>query len=82
MSMVRIALLFGSVVIALTMLVVPMLDGNSRNARYEGSPFELDTMTTSSVGGGQRYTVRRSVLQPSPRSTCVIAQNGVRSGDC
>ena len=28
------------------------------------------------------YTIRRSVLQPSPESVCVIRVDGTRSGQC
>lgn len=81
MSMLRVALLFGSVVIALAMLVVPMLDNGTRQTSYD-RPIGLDTMTTSSVGGGKRYTIRRSVLQSSPDAVCIIHDNGAKSGDC
>jgi hypothetical protein len=28
------------------------------------------------------YTIRRSVLQPSPNAVCIIRGNGMRTGDC
>ena len=48
-------------------------------------PAGLDEMTTGSIGRtGYRgeYTIRKSVLQSSPQTVCVIRDNGVRIGDC
>ena len=42
-----------------------------------------DMTSTGSVSGYHGgYTIRRSVLQPSPNSICIIRDNGTRSGNC
>lgn len=78
----RIALLFGAGAIALAVLVAPLADRSTR-ALVAGSP-ALDTMSTGSIPGtpNSSYTIRRSVLQASPQSVCIIRSNGARSGDC
>lgn len=77
----RIALLFGAGAIALSLLVIPVVEKQSRVA-FSG-PDNLDRMSTGSVQrGAGNYTIRRSVLQTSPSSVCIIRPNGTRSGDC
>lgn len=75
----RLALLFGSAVIALALIAVPMLAGRDQSIR--GGPVGLDMMSTASIGS-DAYTVRRSVLQPAPEAVCIIRSNGDRSGKC
>src|SRR5262245_52911511 len=78
MSMLRIALLFGSAAVALALVLAPMADRYSKTQIVGADG--LDFMSTSSVGGRGGYTIRRSVLQ-SPGSVCVIDAAGRRSGD-
>ena len=50
-----------------------------------GMPDGIDDVTTGSIGStGYRgeYTIRKSVLQSSPHTVCVIRDNGVQIGDC
>ena len=44
----------------------------------------LDPLTTGAVKNGKaaQYTIRRSVLQQTPDSVCVISNRGIRTGDC
>lgn len=80
----RITLLFGSFAIAIALFLTPILDRSSQS-QFAGSPAYagIDRTTTGNVRPGSRqYTLRRSVLQTSPSSTCVIHSNGIRSGDC
>ncbi|HEY4191819.1 MAG TPA: hypothetical protein VGM46_04165 [Mesorhizobium sp.] len=82
MGVLRIALLFGSAAIALALIAVPLLDNdNGRQIARDSFP-GIDTTTTGSIGHSGTYTVRRSVLQASPESVCLIRANGRRSGDC
>ena len=79
----RIALLFGAGAIALALVAAPLADRSTRSL-FAGSA-GVDTMSTGSIrggGGSSTYTVRRSVLQPTPHSVCIIRPNGARSGDC
>lgn len=83
-GMVRITLLFGSFAIAIALFLTPLLD-RSEGTSVAGGPFYagVDRMATGTVRRGeQQYTLRRSVLQTSPTSTCIIHSNGTRSGDC
>jgi hypothetical protein len=80
LSAVRMALIFGSAAVALALILAPIADRQTRN--YYAQSNGLDTMSTGSIGSGSRYTIRQSVLQPSPSSICVIQANGRRSGEC
>lgn len=78
-SAIRIALLFSSVAIALALFLVPFAENQSRNIASSGA---LDLMSTGSVPATDRYTIRRSVLQPSDTSVCIIRADGTRNGEC
>ena len=84
MGLLRITLLFGSAAVALALIAVPLLDkeGDGRQQIARDTFIGLDTMSTGSIGRSDTYTIRRSVLQPSPESVCLIRANGRRSGDC
>lgn len=83
MGVLRLALLFGSAAIALALIATPLLDRESRQAfARDTGPFGLDMTSTGSIGSSSSYTVRRSVLQPSPDSVCIIRADGRRSGEC
>ncbi len=83
MSVLRITLLFGSAAIALALLVTPIV---SRISQPESNLWSgaqgIDYTQTGSIGYQGSYTIRRSVLQGSAGSICVIRDNGTRSGDC
>ena len=79
----RVTLLFGSAAVAFALFLVPILNRNdpfSFGTRLTGQ--SLDRMSTGSVSQKSTYVVRRSVLQKSPNSICVIRVNGGKSGDC
>lgn len=77
----RMALLFGSGMIALALLIVPFVDRGG-GPQFADGPGQLDTMATGSISRGGNYTIRRSVLQTNPNAVCIIRPNGVRTGDC
>ncbi|MDP3898031.1 MAG: hypothetical protein Q8Q62_15280 [Mesorhizobium sp.] len=81
MGVLRVALLFGSAMAALALIIAPIADSQTRPQIAASGP-GLDRMTTGSTSRGGGYTIRRSVLQASPNSICVIHSNGARSGDC
>jgi hypothetical protein len=78
-SAIRIALLFSSVAVALALFLVPFAENQSRNLASSGS---LDMMSTGSVSRDTSYTLRRSVLQPSETSVCIIRADGTQTGEC
>lgn len=83
-GMLRITLLFGTFAIAIALFLTPLLDRTSGTRFASGPGYAgVDRTTTGTVQAGARsYTLRRSVLQTSPTSMCVIYSNGARSGDC
>lgn len=80
------ALLFGSAAVAMALILTPLAENQIERMAFSGQPAGLDMMATGTVGVGQRevgsYTIRRSVLQPTPASVCIIRENGMRTGDC
>lgn len=81
----NIALLFGTAVIALSLIVTPMLAGRDDAQRLNLVQQDFDKLVTGSVRpadrGNKNYTIRRSVLQETPGSICVVQGYGVGS-DC
>jgi hypothetical protein len=84
LSAVSIALLFGSAAVALALVLTPLAEDRVEQMAYSLPSPGIDMMPTGTVGQRQAgtYTVRRSVLQPTPASVCIIRQNGMRTGDC
>lgn len=72
----NIALLFGTAVVALTLILTPMLTDKTRSSVLASAP-DFDNLTTGSIptvetDAGKRYTIRRSVLKPEPGAVCVF----------
>ncbi|WP_377293808.1 hypothetical protein [Rhizobium sp. SG2393] len=83
MGALNLALLFGTAVIALTLILTPMIADDKDTSVLASAPLDHDTMTTGSIpdsGEAKRYTVRRSVLQPTPGAVCIVDANGSQSG--
>lgn len=84
-SALRISLLFGGLVIALGLVVVPLLDQGSQSGLFAGNPNRnIDPITTATIGGQrtETYVIRRSVLQPTPNAKCILKQDGTATGEC
>lgn len=81
-SALRIALLFGGLAIAMGLFVAPLLDRNSEDRLFAN--FGVDPITTASTPGkkSSTYIIRRSVLQSTPASKCIVHANGTAVGDC
>ncbi len=85
MGALRVTLLFGSAAVALALILTPMLEDRTRKVAYSAYPAGVDMMPTGSIGQRSNpgaYTIRRSVLQPSPNAVCILRDNGMRTGDC
>ncbi len=84
MGALRVTLLFGSAAVALALILTPLAESQVEKMAYSSYSNMLDPMPTGTVGQRSTgsYTVRRSVLQPSPSSVCIIRNNGMRTGDC
>lgn len=84
MGALRVTLLFGSAAVGLALILTPLAENQVERMAYSSYTNRLDTMATGTIGprSGGTYTVRRSVLQPTPSSVCIIRSNGMRTGDC
>ena len=74
---------FGTAAVALTLILTPMLADKSKSSVFASVPTEFDNITTGSIPkteNGKRYTIRRSVLQESPGSVCVVQGYGSGAG--
>ncbi|OAP43513.1 hypothetical protein AU381_08975 [Sinorhizobium glycinis] len=82
-GVLNLSLLFGTAVIALTLILTPMLSSKTDKRMLANTPIDYDNISTGSIpsgGAAKRYTVRRSVLQEMPGAVCIIDANGSRSG--
>ena len=82
-GVLNLSLLFGTAVIALTLILTPMLSSKGDKRMLANTPIDYDNISTSSIPSGgtaKRYTVRRSVLQEMPGAVCIIDADGSRSG--
>ena len=81
----NIALLFGTAAIALSLIVTPMLAERTDQKRLAHVQEDFDMLTTGSIkpveAGAKHYTIRRSVLQDTPGSVCIVQGYGA-DGDC
>lgn len=81
MGAVRVALLFGSVAIALALILTPLVERRTRDTAVFKP--RIDRTATGSIGNRSgAYTVRRSVLQESPQAFCIIRADGTKRGSC
>ncbi len=80
---VRVALLFGSAMVAFTMILTPIVGrGASDSMSKRAAASKLDATATGSILKTRGYTVRRSVLQGGPESVCIIDEKGGERGKC
>ncbi|EAB6717996.1 hypothetical protein DUP91_27110 [Salmonella enterica subsp. enterica] len=79
-GLLRFTILFGVMAVAIAMLIAPLAQDGANRVSFNGAG--VDTMSTGSIRQTDRYTVRRSVLQPHVNSVCIIRPNGARSGSC
>lgn len=83
MGALRVALLFGSAAVALTLILTPIAQNRTHEmAMRSSAPRGLDHMSTGSVSRTGTYTIRRSVLQDSPARPCIIRGRAPRGGVC
>src|SRR6478609_5596114 len=60
-GVLNLSLLFGTAVIALTLILTPMLSSKTTGKVLANAPIDYDNISTGSIpsnGGGKRYTVR------------------------
>lgn len=79
----RVVMLFGSVAVAIALIATHVLDnryGDDTAMAEDG--VGIDRTVTGTIGYEGIYTIRKSVLQTSPNSICILRDNGTRSGDC
>ena len=80
-GLLRATMLFGSIAVALSMIVVPMADRHARTVVAERD-VGLDEITTGSIGFRGVYTATRSVLQANGAGPCLLFPDGTHRGAC
>ena len=82
-GVLNLSLLFGTAVIALTLILTPMLASKSDTKVLADAPIDYDNISTGSIpnnpNAAKRYTVRRSVLQEMPGAVCIIDGDGTKA---
>lgn len=88
-GVLNLALLFGTAAIALSLIVTPMLANRTDNRRLAHVQEDFDMITTGSIKPGKadekgprHYTIRRSVLQETPGSVCIVQGSGSAPSPC
>jgi len=78
----NLALLFGTAVIALALVLTPVLSSRTDKRIMANVPDDFDMISTGSIpqDNGKRYTVRRSILQEMPGAVCIVRGNGEDNG--
>lgn len=85
----RLAMLFAGAAIVSAVILTPILAVDAPSARVAYSPGDFDTIITGSIPGAQpaqaqkrTYTIRKSILQDTPESICIIQSDGSSNGRC
>jgi hypothetical protein len=85
----RVALLFGSAAVALTIILTPIAEKQIARSADAASVTGIDQIATGSTRSAARgfpmkqtYVLRRSVLQSGKSDICIIGSDGVKSGSC
>jgi len=84
MTSIEMAVMFGVIAIGFTVFITPYLANESKRLAENELLFGngIDNTVTGSIPKSGRYTIRRSVLQPSKKSRCIIFSDGKKYGDC
>lgn len=82
-GLLRATLLFGSIAVALALIVVPAADRQAKLMVGDGRD-KLDQMTTGSIRtpDAGRYTLLHSVLQDPSAGPCLLFADGTQRGAC
>ena len=76
----NVALLFGTAAIALSLIITPMLAKRGDQSRMANIQQDFDMISTGSISRNadntkeknKHYTIRKSVLQETPGSVCIV----------
>ena len=83
----RLALLFGSAAVALTIILTPVAEKQAiKSARAQTGIDQIATGSTQTAtrtkASTRQFVIRRSVLQSNNDDICIISSDGVRTGSC
>ncbi|UXN62526.1 hypothetical protein [Phyllobacterium zundukense] len=86
-GILRITLLFGSAAVALALIIAPLADRGSQAVVDYSTSRSIDEIQTGSIKTPDpittsTYTIRRSILQSSPKAVCILNSDGSKIGDC
>ncbi len=78
----NLALLFGTAVVALTLILTPMLADKSRSSVFASAPADFDTITTGSIPTARkRQTLYDPPQRPAGDARLGLRRSGVRLRD-
>lgn len=79
-ALTRAAVIFGSLALFMVVVIGGTMDRSE--SRFAQNPYGVDEMMTGSIAQGDRYVVRRSVLQPPGSGPCLYFPDGTTRGAC
>lgn len=84
MSSIETAIMFGVFAVGFALVATPMIDKTSKKVAKNDLFFgeQVDRTVTGSISSPKRFVIRKSVLQPSKTSQCIIFSDGSKYGDC
>ena len=84
LTSIEMAVVFGVFAVGFAIIATPMLD--KPNQRIAASDLylgqQVDRVVTGSISKPKRFIIRKSVLQPTKTSQCIIFSDGSKYGDC
>lgn len=80
-GLLRATLLFGSIAVALALIVVPANDRQGRSDSHDYNA-PVDTMTTGSVKPLERYVMHRGDGSGVSAQPCLMFPDGTTRGNC
>ncbi len=84
MGSVETAIMFGVFAVGFALIVTPFVEKTGKQMARNDIVFgqQVDSVVTGSVGKPRQFTIRKSVLQPSKTSQCIVFDDGRKFGDC
>ncbi|MCF6303644.1 MAG: hypothetical protein L3J13_10705 [Devosiaceae bacterium] len=84
LTSIEMAVAFGVFAVGFAIIATPMLDRPEKQIAASDLYFgqQVDRTVTGSISKPKRFIIRKSVLQPSKTSQCIIFSDGSKYGDC
>ncbi len=84
LSSIETAIMFGVFAVGFALIAAPFVEKKAKQFAANDTFFgeQVDNVVTGSIPRRKQFTIRRSVLQSSKTSQCIIFDDGRKVGDC